>query len=604
MDDIEALNKELSKLKRKNMLLEQTLKQDHALRKSYNQAMTLLKQKDKELQELNDSLENKVQSRTVELAKMYEHEQHIKEMMKMVADVNEYLVGAMNMQSIIKSSIANICSFEDYHFCWFGMMTSYDTLEIVHKSKDVYNLLPDSEYDLSKDIKNTIVEVAIDAQKYSEIKHLKDLPSHYPQLDKRRTSDTEEEITNPAFVKRRTSDYPLSSSISIPLYYDGEESPFGVFTICSSEETIDDEEIEILKKLSKDIAFAMSISRHRNILEQLKLEKVSNYEETILAFVDIIEQRDAYTAGHTVRVAHYCGLIARHMNIENDDIHKLEKAAILHDIGKVVTPDSILLKPGKLSALEYDLIKQHATSGYKMLSKVAMYKELADIIHHHHEHYNGSGYPDGLKENEISLLTHIMIVADAFDAMTTNRIYKGRKTVDEALNEIKSLSGIHFHPDVVDSAIKILMGTEIHDTSQMPHSDLEQKRFSYFFQDPLTSVHNENYLSIMLNKDFGRFECINLLELRNFSAYNRENGWGEGNSLLIKIAHELENKYPHADIFRFHGDDFILLQPKHVMIDLNALNVWLEKDHNVHFDLHHYHTTEFDSAKALIDKLS
>jgi len=604
MNNIEELKKELNKLKRKNMLLEQSLKQDHALRKSYNEAMSLLRQKDQELQELNDSLEKKVQERTMELAKMYEHEQHVKEMMKMVADVNEYLVGAMNMQAIIKSSIANICHFEDYQFCWFGMMTSYNTLEVVHKSNDMYNLLTSSEYDTTQANQNTLVQAAVKSHKSSDIVHIKDLSLHYPQLIKRRGSDTEDSNREPGFTKRRTSDYNLSSSVAIPLFYDGESSPFGVFTICSSQENIDEEEIEILKKLSKDIAFAMSISRHRNILEQLELEKVSNYEETILAFVDIIEQRDAYTAGHTVRVAQYCRLIAMHMNIENTEIHKLEQAAILHDIGKVVTPDSILLKPDKLSALEYDLIKQHATSGYKMLSKIAMYQDLADIIHHHHEHYNGSGYPDGLKENEISLLTHIMIVADAFDAMTTNRIYKGRKTVEEALDEIQALSAIHFHPEVVEAATDILRGTEIHDTSQMPHSDLEQKRFSYFFQDPLTSVHNENYLSIMLNKDFGTFECINLLLLRNFSVYNKEKGWGEGNNLLIKIAHELENRYPNAYIFRFHGDDFILLHPEHKEIDLTSLNSWLEKDYKVHFDLHHYHVEEFDSAKALIDKLS
>lgn len=604
MSSIEELEKELSKLKRKNMLLEQSLKQDHTLRKSYNEAMALLRQRDEELQELNDSLENIVKERTLELAKMYEHEQHIKEMMKMVADVNEYLVGAMNMQAIIKSSIKNICHFEDYHFCWFGMMTSNKTLEVVHKSNDIYNLLPDLEYDTTQANYNIIVQAAFNSHKSSGIVHTKDLSSYYPQLIKRRISDSEDQDTKPGFKKRRTSDYHLNSSIAIPLFYDGENSPFGVFTICSSQEEINQEEVEILKKLSQDIAFAMSISRHRNVLQQLELEKVSNYEETILAFVDIIEQRDAYTAGHTVRVAHYCRLIAAHMNIENSDIQKLEKAAILHDIGKVVTPDSILLKPDKLSALEYDLIKQHATSGYKMLSKIAMYKDLADIIHHHHEHYNGSGYPDGLKENEISLLTHIMIVADAFDAMTTNRIYKGRKTVEEALDEIQALSAIHFHPNVVKAATEILRGTEIHDTSQMPHNDLEQKRFSYFFQDPLTSVHNENYLYIMLNKDFGTFECINLLLLRKFSLYNKKKGWGEGNNLLIKIAHELENQYPHAYIFRFHGDDFILLNPKHTEIDLEPLNSWLEKDYKVHFDLHHYHVAEFDSAKALIEKLS
>ncbi|MFT7004035.1 MAG: two-component system sensor histidine kinase TtrS [Sulfurimonas sp.] len=578
---------ELNKLKRKNILLEQSLKQNHTLRKNYNDAINRLKQRDKELEELNNSLEIKVQQRTTELSKMYKHEQHIKEMMKMVADVNEFLVASMNLQAIIESSIANVCNFDDYNFCWFGMRTSYNTLEIVNKSDDTYNLLSKKEYNISEDNQNILVQAAIDSYQSSKIIHIENLPLLYPQL-----------------IKPSTSDYKIGSSVCIPLYYDGEESPFSILTICSSQDKIDNEETEILKKLGKDIAFAMSISRHRNVLEQLELEKLSNYEETILAFVDIIEQRDSYTAGHTIRVAHYCGLIARHMNIKIEDIHKLEKAAILHDIGKVVTPDSILLKPGKLSALEYDLIKQHATSGYKMLSKIAMYQDLADIIRHHHEHYDGSGYPDALKGNEISMLTHIMIVADAFDAMTTDRIYKGRKTVDEALLEIKSLSKIHFHPDVVNSALEVLRETEIHNTSQMPNSNLEQKRFSYFFEDPLTSVYNENYLSTILNKDFENFKCINLLQLRNFSAYNRKHGWEEGNNLLIKLAREFENKYPHTDIFRFHGDDFILLHSKHVEIDLEELNTWLQKNHGVYFDLHHYDATEFDSAKALLSELA
>lgn len=598
----EELEKRIKELERNNALLKQSLKQDHILRKSYNEAMVLLRKKDEELEELNDSLEHKVQERTTELAKLYEHEQHVKEMMRMVADVNEYLVGAMNMQSIIKNSIKNICNYDEYNFAWFGMITSENALEVIYKSKDIYNLVPDGEYPIGKNPHNIVIQNVFDALKSGQTTVINNVLEHFPQMKKRRNSDLVEEVSE--FRKRRENDYILYSLISIPLFYDGEKSPFAVCNIHSSKINIDEEEQSILENLGKDIAFAMSINRHRNILENLELEKVSNYEETILAFVDIIEQRDAYTAGHTLRVAQYCRKISETLDIPEKDISKLEKAAILHDIGKVVTPDSILLKPDRLSALEYDLIKQHAVSGYKMLSKIAMYQDLADIIKYHHEHYDGTGYPEGKKGDEISLLTHIMIVADAFDAMTTNRIYKGRKTIEQALHEIKNLSGIHFKPEVVEAAIQALKDINIEDTNQLPQNELEQKRFSYFFQDSLTSLHNETYLSVMMNKDLPNFQCLNLLLLRNFTDYNRKNGWGSGNALLTTIAHRLQKDYPNTQIFRFHGDDFVVLSKKHLKVNIDELNQEFKEKYNVYFDLHYYDTNDFESAKTLFKTLN
>ena len=587
MSSTEELEQEIQKLRRNNALLKQSLKQDHLLRKGYNEAMALLRQKDEELEELNSSLEHKVQERTAELANLYQHEQHIKEMMRMVADVNEYLVGAMNMQSIIKNSIENICHYDDYNFCWFGMLSSENIFEVVYKSKDIYDLVSKSEYILGDDSYNLVIQSALKAQKSAETSVVNNMTEHFPQMQ-----------------KRRNDDYILHSLISIPLFYDGEKSPFAVCNIHSSKENIDEEEKTILENLGKDIAFAMSINRHRNILEGLEHEKVSNYEETILAFVDIIEQRDAYTAGHTLRVANYCRKMSEALDIPEKDINKLEKAAILHDIGKVVTPDSILLKPDRLNALEYDLIKQHATSGYKMLSNIVMYQDLAEIIKHHHEHYDGSGYPDGIQGDEISLSTHIMIVADAFDAMTTNRIYKGRKTVREALVEIQNLSGIHFHPTVVKAALQSLKDIDINETDQLPQNDLEEKRFSYFFQDSLTSLHNETYLSVMMNKEVPTFECLNLLLLHDFTQYNRNHGWGGGNNLLIEIAEKLQKDFPGTQIFRYHGDDFVILHPKHVEINLELLNKEFKEKHDVYFELRHYDFQDFESAKAMFKTLS
>ncbi len=587
MQDLEDLEKEIKQLRRKNKLLEQTLKQDHAIHKKYTEALLKLEEKDQALSDLNIHLEDKVIERTTELEEMYQHEQHFKEMMKMVADVNEYLVGAMNMKSIIKTSIENICKQDGYNFAWFGLLNKENNLlEIMYHSDDAYKLITNKECDIAKESSpDSIYIPVIEAIKTGKciVKH--NLCEIFPHLP-----------------TKRSSDYSLETSITIPLFQD--EKVFGVFSLYSSQKSINHEELTILENLAKDIAFAIGVNHHRSILEKLELEKITNYEETILAFVDIIEQRDAYTAGHTVRVAEYCRLIARGLKIANEDIQQLERAAILHDIGKVVTPDAILLKPGKLSNIEYDLIKQHATAGYKMLANIAMYKDLADIIKHHHEHYDGSGYPDGIKADEISLLTHIMIVSDAFDAMTTNRIYKGRKTVNQAVDELEKLSGIHFHPKVMEVAKYVLREVEIlSDSDQMPHSDLEQKRFSYFFQDALTSVHNENYLFIMLNKEIQSYPCLNLLLLRNFTQHNRKYGWEKGNEMLINIAAVFQEYYPKAEVFRFHGDDFILLHEEHTDINLEELEKKMNLGDNLYFDLHNYDVNEFPSARAMIDSL-
>jgi putative nucleotidyltransferase with HDIG domain len=219
-------------------------------------------------------------------------------------------------------------------------------------------------------------------------------------------------------------DLELRWMIVLPLLHDINNDVYGMITVfCSREDGFEIEEMKILENMAHDISIALYSHKQRDSIMAMEKEKVANYEETILAFVNIIEQRDTYTAGHTIRVAEYCALIGKEMGLSKDDIHLLEKAAILHDIGKVATPDTILLKPGKLSHLEYDLIKQHAEIGADMLERITIYKDLADIIRYHHSRYDGKGYPRTDSPDEISILSHIMIVADAFDAMTTNRIY-------------------------------------------------------------------------------------------------------------------------------------------------------------------------------------
>ena len=310
----------------------------------------------------------------------------------------------------------------------------------------------------------------------------------------------------------------------------------------------------------------------REEMSVLKNKQIDNYEQTIISLVDTIEQRDSFTAGHTLRVAEYCKLIAIQMGVNAQDIEKLYKAAMLHDIGKISTPDAILLKPAKFNAVEYDLIKSHLDVGYELLKKVDMYKELAEIMVYHHERYDGKGYPHGLKADEIPLLGHIMGLSDAFDAMTTNRIYKKRKSVAVAIDEMISLKTQQFHPDVVDAAVIALKDVDVSDVDQLPVSSMERARFAYFFKDALTKTYNKDYLKIELSINKDKYNYISYLELHKMSDYNNNFGWEKGDQLLFNIAKYIYDNQPLVSIFRVHGDDFIMLTNKECEMDIDKIN--------------------------------
>lgn len=289
-------------------------------------------------------------------------------------------------------------------------------------------------------------------------------------------------------------------------------------------------------------------------------DKIKNYEQYIYNLVNIIEQRDRYTAGHTQRVAHYSVLIAKELGIKEKDVELLRRACMLHDIGKISIPDAILLKPDRLSNLEYAIIKEHVTTGYELLRKIDIYAEIAEIIRYHHEHYDGSGYPQGLKGDDIPFLSQIMTVADAFDAMTTNRVYKKYKSVEVALKEIESLSSKQFHPLVSEAALKALKDLDIGEYDcQLPKSRLEEERFAYFYKDQVTDLQNRNYLNLVLNQK-QQYRYIYGLFLNNFTQYNKIYGWKGGDELLRECAIEIQKMLPQgAIIFRMFGDDFMFM---------------------------------------------
>ncbi len=340
----------------------------------------------------------------------------------------------------------------------------------------------------------------------------------------------------------------------------------------------------VLMRSLNECAKSVVYKRHQEELAQ-------NHEESIDAFVNLIEKRDRYTAGHSTRVAKYCVMIADALGVEKHECALLEKAAKLHDIGKIEIPDSILLNPSKLSELEYSIIQEHLNSGYAVLSKIKQYEELAEIMRYHHERYDGSGYPQGVSGDDIPYLSRIMMIADAFDAMTTNRIYKPRKSVDDAIAEIESLGGKFFHPEIIPVAIDVLRGIDIDEhEDQMPQNQLEDKKFSYFFSDLLSGLYNENYLnSIISKKDdlqngFSSISHVAKLDLHNFSHYNKIHGWQNGNKIIEDIAGYLFEKFSESLLFRIRGDQFYILAKNTIFVEEKELNQIIDND-EIYFDV-------------------
>ncbi len=192
---------------------------------------------------------------------------------------------------------------------------------------------------------------------------------------------------------------------------------------------------------------------------KLYLDMRKNYFETMNVLVRAIEASDPYTSGHSLRVSAYTEAIAKQLGLPQNKVDMIKSAALLHDIGKIGIDKNILNKNGKLEKEEFDTIKAHPQIGATIISDMSYLSNLSEIIKHHHERNDGKGYPDGLSQNSIPLETSILIIADSFDAMTTDRPYKNALSLEDALNEVKVNAGTQFNPNIVDDAIIALRNT-------------------------------------------------------------------------------------------------------------------------------------------------
>jgi putative nucleotidyltransferase with HDIG domain len=208
-------------------------------------------------------------------------------------------------------------------------------------------------------------------------------------------------------------------------------------------------ELEMLKSLSESAGIAIDNARLFKDLQEA-------YVSTVRLLVSRIEEKDPYTHGHTERVAQYAVCIAREMDFPAEELQRIQFGAFLHDIGKVHTQDDILHKPGALTEEEWRLVKAHPVRGAEMIRGVKFLEGVTDMVRHHHERVDGKGYPDGLQGDEITIGAKIVNVADAFDAMTTDRPYRAGLSIEEAVGQLESKAGTQFAAEVVEVFVRAL----------------------------------------------------------------------------------------------------------------------------------------------------
>ena len=172
--------------------------------------------------------------------------------------------------------------------------------------------------------------------------------------------------------------------------------------------------------------------------------------ETVTALAFALDAKNHYTQGHSQNVARYCLKVARHLNLSDEEMEELRLAAVLHDVGKLGVPERLLVKPGPLDPEEFETMKQHSTLGSKILEPLRTVQNVQKIIRHHHERWDGAGYPDGLAGEEAPLASRLIAIADAYDTMITERTYQHSRSRQEAFEELRRCAGTQFDPKLVD----------------------------------------------------------------------------------------------------------------------------------------------------------
>ncbi len=323
----------------------------------------------------------------------------------------------------------------------------------------------------------------------------------------------------------------------------------------------------------------------QNRLEQKLLVKSKQMERVTLRSVatlsNLIDAREEYTRNHSTNVSKYAIALAKKLNWTEGQMQNLHYVALLHDIGKVAIPDYILNKPGPLTEDEYRVVQSHTKVGAELLKDIKLVKDAVIGAQYHHERYDGTGYPDGLKGTDIPLIARILAVADAYVAMSSERIYRSRLTKEQITQELVKGKGTQFDPELTDIILQIHVNNELVGQDFAPMSDemtsildesnlllqrvLEEQSMiesNMASTDPLTDILNRRYFESQVTRflmDKNSKGSFFMIDLDNFKSVNDIYGHMVGDRVLKMVATMLRRSIRDSDmVCRMGGDEFAI----------------------------------------------
>jgi len=354
-----------------------------------------------------------------------------------ISDINQFLIRAKNESELFQQICNLLIKVKEIRFVWIGLT-----------NKEDFKVKPVVQAGFEKGYLSSI-KVTWDDSKYGQGPTGIALKTSQPFIMRNIEHDPKFKPWKNDALKRG-----YLSSIALPLIY--EEETIGALNVYSGiKDAFADEEVKFLKEVAEDITIGIRSLRLELKLQQSYQKLKKTMEATIETVSKIVEVKDPYTAGHQLKVFQLATAIAKELNLSQDKIKGIRIASLIHDIGKISVPTEILSKSIALSDIEFRLIKGHSQIGYDILKSIDFPYPVAQIVLQHHEKINGSGYPRGLKGDEILLEAKIICVADVVEAMSSHRPYRPALGIDKALEEIIQNRGILYDPEIVDVCIKL-----------------------------------------------------------------------------------------------------------------------------------------------------
>jgi len=370
--------------------------------------------------------------------KAEERVKHLNLVLRAIRSVNQLIVKEKNRESLLKGACNNLIKTRGYHSAWIALLNEGGKLETYAEASLGKAFLPIVEM-LKKGEFTVCGNKALKQQKVVI------------------TKDPASTCTECPLAQ----EYSGRGAMTIRLEHSGKVYGFASVSI-PTYLADNQEEQSLFKEVAGDIALGIQnieLVEERKQAEQKLKTTYQKLKKTMDAAIDtmskIIEAKDPYTSGHQHRVCQLAVPLARELGLPEDKIEGIRIASLIHDVGKIGLPTEILSKPGKLTDIEFSLIKDHSQVGHDILKSIDFSYPIAQIVLQHHERLDGSGYPSKLKGDEIMLEAKIIGVADVVEAMSSFRPYRPAKGIDAALGEISKNKGVLYDPEVVDACLKL-----------------------------------------------------------------------------------------------------------------------------------------------------